>query len=178
LAGRSGAASEGGCLSGGFQLSNTKVRPTYHINCEIGTGNRLLDRDLGIPGGESFGHVMARLFCVKFGMRWREASFSFRRESHLLSRPTRPLTSPCFNMVRYSSLSLREWSESFSLRERQVMLPLVPPFSGFCAVFSLLPWQQTCSHVSCYLPFGLADSCSTITPSHLSCRWSLALIGA
>jgi hypothetical protein len=75
---------------------------------------------------EKFWHVRARSFCVKFGMRWREASFSFRRESCLLSRPTLPLTPPCFNMVRYSLLSLREWSESFSLRERQAMLPLRP----------------------------------------------------
>jgi len=45
--GRSGAASEGRCLSGGFQLSNIKVRPTHHINCEIGNGNRVLDGDLG-----------------------------------------------------------------------------------------------------------------------------------
>ena len=45
--GRSGAASEGRCLSGGFQLSNIKARPVYHINCEIGNGNRVLDGDLG-----------------------------------------------------------------------------------------------------------------------------------
>lgn len=44
--GRSGAASKGRCLSGGFQLSNIKVRPTHHINCEIGNGNRVLDGDL------------------------------------------------------------------------------------------------------------------------------------
>jgi hypothetical protein len=44
--GRSGASSEGRCLSGGFQLSNVKVGPTDHINCEIGNGNRVLDGDL------------------------------------------------------------------------------------------------------------------------------------
>jgi hypothetical protein len=35
-----------------FSSLNTKVRPTYHINCEIGIGNRVLDRDLGVSGGE------------------------------------------------------------------------------------------------------------------------------